>query len=128
MGEKIPNWLRYIFALPYGLLISIIGFIIMRFSLLLFADPKSLYFAIISFIFKNGVNILLFFYGLNLMLPNHKFVITIIISIIFGLLYTFLEGMIVIANNISIEYTLAYIEVIISLIISCWLSYNKKYE
>lgn len=126
--EKIPNWLRYLLAIPYGLLLVVISAGILTLSNLLFSDPNSLYFYISSFIFKNGLNIMIFFWGINMMLPNHRFKITLIISIIFGLAYTLLEGIGIAQNNISWIYIIAYIEVIISLIISCYLSFNKKFD
>ena len=126
--EKIPIWLRYILSVPYGIALTILFYLLMRFSLLLYADQNSLYFYFTTFIFRNGINILILFYGINSMLPNHKFKITLILSILSGGAYTILEIIGIMQGNISIEYIIAYVEVVSCLIISCILSCKNKFE
>lgn len=126
--EKIPNWLRYVLAVPYGLILVIISAFIIYFSNIMFADPDSLYFYLSNFIFRNGINVIIFFWGLNTALPNYRFKVTLVISIIFGLAYTLLQGISIARNTINLEYIIAYIEVIICLITSCYLSFNKKFD
>lgn len=126
--EKIPIWLRYILAIPFGLLQTILFGLVNIISNSIYRDSNSLSAQLITFLYKNGINVIVFFYGINYMLPNHKFIITLIISVIFGIIYTFIEGMSFVIGNISLEYTLAYIEMIICLIVSCYLSFNKKFE
>ncbi len=124
----MPNWLRYVLAVPYGLILVIVFAFIIYFSNIMFADPNSLYFYLSNFIFRNGINIIIFFWGLNTVLPNYRFKITLVISIIFGLAYTLLQGISIVRNTINLEYIIAHIEVIICLIISCYLNFNKKFD
>ena len=126
--DRLPNWLRYILAIPYGIVLVIfVGFII-YISNLFFSDSNSLYTYIITFVYRNGINVIILFYGINNMLPNYKFKITLIISIIIGMIYSILQGMSIILGNLSIEYIIAYIELIFALILSCYFSFTKKFE
>ena len=73
--DRLPNWLRYVLAIPYGIvLVVFVGFII-YISNLFFSDPDSLYTYIITFVYRNGINIIILFYGINNMLPNYKFIL-----------------------------------------------------
>lgn len=129
MEEKInniPNWLRYILAIPYGILLVLFVFIILQISNSLYADSDSFWSLLLTFLFRNGINLIIFFYGLNVMLPNYKFKITLILSIAFGIFYTFIGGMAYVTDNITIEYILADIEVISCLILSCYFSFTQK--
>ena len=126
--SKMPNWLRYLLAIPFGILLVIFMAIVIQISNSFFGDSDSLWNVLTTFLYRNGINVIVFFYGINVMLPSHKFIITLIISIIFGVIYTFIEGMAFMIGNISFEYILAYIEIIICLIVSCYYSFNKKFE
>lgn len=126
--NKMPNWLRYVLAIPFGIILVILIGIVILISNSIYSDIDSLWFQLITFLYKNGINVIVFFWGVNSMLPAHRFTITLIISIIFGIIYTFIEGMAFMVGNISLEYILAYIEIIICLIISCYYSFNKKFE
>lgn len=126
--NKIPSWLRYILAIPFGLLLAFLIGVVVLISNSIYSDIDSLWFQLITFLYKNGINVIVFFFGVNSMLPAHRFTITLIISIIFGIIYTFIEGMAFMVGNISLEYVLAYIEIIICLIVSCYYSFNKKFE
>lgn len=125
---KIPNWARYIIAIPAGLIaVIIVGFFV-QFSNLLVSDPNSLNMNIVTFLYRNGVNAIVFFWAINYILPNHKFLITLIISIGFGIFYSIIEGMAIMQKTISLEYILAFIEFIACLIISCYLSFTSKFN
>ena len=126
--EKIPNWARYILAIPAGLIaVIIVGFFV-QFSNLLVSDPNSLNMNIVTFLYRNGVNTIVFFWTINYILPSHKFLITLIISIGFGIFYSIIEGMAIMQEMISLEYILAFIELIACLIISCYLSFTSKFN
>ena len=126
--EKMPIWLRYLIAIPFGILISTLVGIIFSISNLIYSDPDSIWNLITSFIFKNGVNFICFFYGINVMLPKHKFIFTITLSIIFGIIYSIIQGMNIITSSLTIEYIFAFIEVILSLVISCYFSFKNKFD
>ena len=126
--DRLPNWLRYVLAIPYGIvLVVFVGFII-YISNLFFSDSDSLYTYIINFIYRNGVNIIILFYGINNMLPNYKFKITLILSIIIGIVYSVFLGMLIMLGDLSIEYIIAYILLIFTLILSCYFSFTEKFE
>jgi hypothetical protein len=126
--EKIPSWLRYILAIPFGIIMVLFIALITLITQLLYADPNSLWITIISFIFANGINVIVFFYGLNIMLPKKKFVITLAISIIVGILYSISQGMSIVMNTITWEYIIAYILFMTCMGISCYMSYKGKFE
>ncbi len=126
--EKIPNWLRYILAIPFGIIMVLFIALITLITQLLYADPNSLWITIISFIFANGINVIVFFYGLNIMLPKKKFVVTLVISIIVGILYSISQGMLIVMDTITWEYIIAYILFMTCMGISCYMSYKGKFE
>ena len=126
--EKIPNWLRYIIAIPYGILLVIFMGITMHFTNLWFVEPDSFFMHLSTFVFRNGLNVIVFFWGLNTMLPKHRFIITLIISIIIGILYSAIQGASIMTNTMNLEYFLAFVEFMICLIISCYYSFNNKFE
>lgn len=126
--NKIPDWLRYILAIPFGILAVLFICLIIFISQLLYADPNSLWTIISNFIFANGINVIVFFYGLNIMLPKKKFMITLTISIIVGILYSILQGMSIVMNILTWEYIIAYILFMTCIVISCYMSYKGKFE
>ena len=126
--DRLPNWLRYILAIPYGIFLVIFVGLIIYISNLFFSNPNSLYTYIINFIYRNGVNIIILFYGINNMLPNYKFKITLILSIIIGIVYSVFLGMLIMLGDLSIEYIIAYILLIFTLILSCYFSFTEKFE
>jgi len=125
---KWPNWLRYTLAIPFGIALVIIFGLIIGISNLLYLDPNSSMNYIINFAYANGINIIIFFWAINSMLPKYRFQITLTISILFGIFYCIVEGMSIITNNISLEYIIAFIEIIVCLIISCYMSFKKKFN
>lgn len=124
--EKMPNWLRYILAIPFGIICAIFIAVVFVISNWLYSTANWTY--ILNFLYKNGINVIVFFYGVNIMLPNFKFQVTLAISIIVGILYSILEGMSIMENTLTIEFIIAYLEFIICLIVSCYCSFNKKFE
>ena len=126
--NNLPNWLRYILAIPCGIIFTLIVVFFILLSANLFSDPNSIYNIFINFILANLVSVMLFFWGINMMLPKHKFVITLTISIIFGITYSILQGLHIAHYGISIEYTIGYICFLIGLIISCIFSFKNKFE
>lgn len=126
--DKIPNWLRYILAIPFGIISVIFFSFIISLSTLLYSDVDSLWFKLCSFIYSNGINIIIFFYTFNYILPKYNFKITLAFTIIIGILYSILQGVSFAANTFTLEYIIAFILVIISLIISCVMTYNQFKE
>lgn len=126
--EKVPNFARYILAIPIGIVAVIVVGILVQLSNLLVSDPNSLNMNIVTFLYRNGINVIIFFWAINYILPNHKFLITLILSIGFGLFYSIIEGMSIIVGSISLEYILAFIEFISCLVISCYLSFTRKFD
>ena len=126
--EKFPNWAKYMLAIPAGIIAVIVVAFFVQLSNLLVSDPNSLNMNIVTFLYRNGVNAIIFFWTINCILPKHKFLITLIISIGFGIFYSIIEGMYIIQGNISLEYILAFIELIACLIISCYLSFTGKFN
>lgn len=126
--DKIPNWLRYILAVPFGIISVIFFSLIISLSTSLYSDVNSLWFKLCAFIYSNGINIIIFFYTFNCMLPKYNFKITLTFTIIIGILYSILQGISFATNTLTLEYLIAFILVIISLIISCIIVYNQFKE
>jgi hypothetical protein len=92
------------------------------------AAPDSLYTQVVNFLYKNGVNILAFFFAVNYVLPKYKFQFITGISIIIGLLSSIALGMMIITGTINWWRIVAYIEIIIALILSCYMSYHHQLD
>ena len=92
--EKVPNWLRYIIAIPGGILGSILAYCIVNFSNLWIASPDSLMIKLWAWVYGNGVGILIALYFMDLILPKYKVQFNITLSLLYGALivvaFTFL--------------------------------------
>jgi len=124
--KNIPNWLRYILAIPFGILFMLTVGAIIWISNLLYNSPSSLWTTISNFIFANGINVIVFSYGMNLMLPKHQFKITLTLCTILGILYSMLMGASCISNNLTTEYIIAFLLFVCSLITSSVSSYKSS--
>lgn len=124
--ENMPNWLRYILAVPFGLLAVVFISIILIISNYLYSNEN--WQNIVMFLYKNGINVIVFFVAFNIMMPKYRFQITLTICILLGILYSIVQGMSIMQGTMTTEYIVAYIEFIISLIISCISSFKTKNE
>jgi hypothetical protein len=123
--EKIPNWLRYTLAIPFGIVCSILGYYIIWFSNVLYASPDSLYMFLIDYLYNNCFNAVVLIYSMNYMLPKHQFKFTLVVSIIFcGLGFVGL-GMSIIMQNITTSYIIGLILTFIAFIGSCCYTFNE---
>ena len=92
--EKIPNWLRYIIAIPGGILGMIVVYFIGYFSNLWVASPDSLMMKFFAWLYGNGIGIIVGLYCMDLILPKYKIQFNITLSLLYGALivvaFTFL--------------------------------------
>lgn len=84
--NKIPNWLRYILAIPAGIALAVVGSILTYISNRYVSDPNSWNMVFIRFVEPNIGMPMFFIVGVYVMLPNHKKVISGSISIILALI------------------------------------------
>lgn len=84
--NKIPNWLRYILAIPAGIVVAVAGSILTYISNRYVSDPNSWNMVFIRFVEPNIGMPMFFIVGVYVMLPNHKKVISGTISIILALI------------------------------------------
>lgn len=84
--NKIPNWLRYILAIPAGVALAVVGSILTYISNRYVSDPNSWNMVFIRFVEPNIGMPMTFIVGVYVMLPNHKKVISGTISIILALI------------------------------------------
>ncbi len=126
--NKIPNFVRYIVAIPFGILCLIVGYYIGYFSQLYIASPDSLAIKIYNFLYQNGINVLVMIGGMNLILPKHRFKFTLIISVIFGFIGITGLGINIAYNNITISYIVGLILTILAFIYACYSTFNDEKE
>lgn len=126
--EKIPNWLRYIIAIPASLIGTILIIMFINFNTMLFSDTNSLWYSAINFILANFVSVLVFFLCLNYILPKYKFIFTLILSILLLILIYCLLIFSTLSNNLSTQYVIGNILFSIGCVISCYLSKKEKFN
>lgn len=122
--EKIPNWLRYILAIPFGIVVNIAFYWIVYYSNLFFSHPESLYMLIIDFIYVNFINVFVIIGAMNSMLPKHQYKFTITLSIIGCLLSLFA---ITFGDNEFFDYV-GIIGTMIAFIMVSYMTYNDYPE
>ena len=123
--EKIPNWLRYILAIPFGIICSILIYYVGYFSNLWIASPDSLMIKFYDYIYSNVINILIFMITMSYMLPKHQFKFVLTISIIFCSLSLIVIGMAIVMNTITLQDLIGMILSIVASIWSCFYIYNE---
>lgn len=125
--EKIPNWLRYILAIPYGIVINILVYWAYYYSNLFFSHPESMYMLLIDYLYVNCVQIFVFFTCMCQMLPKHQFKFTITISILYCSVCIFALGFAFATQTLEYNWTdwLAVIISITSFVYSCYYINNE---
>ena len=123
--EKLPNWLRYILAIPFGIVCSIIGYYFVWFSNVLFASPDSLYMVLIDYMYTNCFNVFVMIYSMNYMLPKHQFKFTVTLSIIYCSLCLFALGLVFTEMSYTWSDYLAFILTFGAFIYSCYYTFNE---
>ena len=126
--NKIPNWLRYILAIPFSLIAVIVGYYIFYWSNLWVASPDSLMMIFFNFIYKNGLNVFVLIGTLNYILPKHQIKFTLTISIIFCAIGFIGLGMVLLVGEITLPYIIGFITTLISFIISCIFTFKEYYN
>lgn len=126
--EKLPNWLRYIIAIPISIIGTMIVLFFINFSNMLFSDTNSLWYFIINFAVANFISVLVFFFCLNYILPKYEFTFTLVISILICFLITFLLVSTIITNALNFKDIIGLLLSIASCIISCILSKKGTFK
>lgn len=123
--NKLPNWLRYIVAIPIGIISLVVFYYIGYFSNLYIASPDSIYIKIYNFLYNNGINVIIMISVMNYVLPKYQFQFTLILSILFcGIAFTGL-GMNILMQNITTFYIIGFLLTIISFIFCCYYTYKE---
>ncbi len=125
--NRFPNWLRYILAIPFGILCLYIGYYVGYFSNLYIASPDSWCVVVFNFVYNNGINVMVMISTMNWMLPKHQFKFTLVISIILCGLGLVGLGMSILMRSITIPYIVGLITTIICFIGMCCYTY-KEFE
>ena len=123
--EKIPNWLRYILAIPFGILSLFVVYYIGYFSNLYVASPDSIMMAVYDFTYSNFFNVIVMIYSMNYMLPKHQFKFTLVISILFCALGFVGLGMNILLGDITFIFILGFILNFVAFIICCVTTFNQ---
>lgn len=110
--EKIPNWLRYGLAIPFGLICGILGYYIYYLGNLWVASPDSLMMKFCNFIYSNCIIILVIVYAMNTMLPKHQFKFTLVVTILYCALGLVSLGILIITQSITWKFIVQLIMVI----------------
>lgn len=123
--NKIPNWLRYILAVPIGIVCLYIVYFIGYFSNLYIASPDSLCIEIYKFIYSNCINVLVMISSMNFILPKYQFKFTLVISIIFCSIGFVGLGMNILMQNITVTYIIGLVLTMASFGFSCYHTFKK---
>lgn len=123
--KVIPNWLRYILAIPFGIICMILGYYLFHISNLWVASPDSLMVIFLDFIYNNSLNAIVIILSMDLMLPKHQFVFALIVSIIFCAIGFMSFGITIITQTCSVIFIIELILELISFIYSCYYTYKK---
>lgn len=118
--ERIPNWLRYILAIPYGIVSYLIIYYIGYFSNLWIASPDSLMIRFYCYIYTNVIGTFIFMYAMISMLPKHQFKFAVVVSIILCALAFVGIGMSIMIGNVTYSDIIAIFLWVGSFIYSCY--------
>lgn len=126
--EKMPNWLRYILAIPVSALLAYSFEFIFVYILSPLKDGNiyDLILLLEQYLVVNVGVLLVFFYYLNIILPAYQFQFTCGICILLGSLYCIVLGM-----SITWGFSFNWISFILSMltfIITPYLSYLKVFD
>ena len=124
--EKLPNWLRYILAIPFGILAYIVISFIILLGQSLFNDANSIWLTLISFIISNGISIIIFLNAVYFMVPNNKYKFTLVLAIFIEIFCTILTFNVFTIANITLGTMLAYILFTICLVLSLCFLHNQS--
>ena len=123
--EKLPNWLRYILAVPFGIFCCIIGYYIFWFSNAFYASPDSLYMTLIKYIYTNFFNVIVMIHSINYMLPKHHFKFTLVISIIFCGFGFFGLGISFLTQSITLSSIIGFLLTFVAFVGCCYHTFYK---
>ncbi len=126
--NKIPNWLRYILAIPVGLIAVIIGYYIFYWSNLWVASPDSLMMKFCTFIYQNGLNVFILIGVIVYIVPKHQIEFAIVLSIIFCSIGFVGLGMTILVGEITFSYIIGFTLTLISFIVNCLFVFKKYYS
>lgn len=124
--EKIPNWLRYILAIPFGIVCLVIGYYIGYIGNRWVASPDSLMMITYNFLYANGINVIMMMYGMNTMLPKYKFRFTLVVSIILFCLGIISLRLTIFMNTITVKYVIGLFLTFLAIIFSCYYTYQQE--
>lgn len=124
--KRMPNWLRYLLALPLSILSIIPIDIIIFISNWLYSDINSVWYFISNFIVANVLNILIFFFSLNYILPKYKFGVTVTFNAILVVLIFLLLISSMYNYTLDFKTFIGLVLNAIACIISCYYSYKNK--
>lgn len=126
--NKIPNWLRYILAIPFGIICLILGYYIFYFSNRWVASPDSLMMKFCNYIYVNGINAMVLIFAMDKMLPKHQFKFALAVSIFFCSLGLIGLGMSVMIGNITVSNVVGTFLTIAAFIYSCYYTFKEFHE
>lgn len=122
--EKIPNWIRYIIAIPVAILGVILAGLFLMIFVFGYATPDSLIMQAFPYFYGSFANVFVFCYVLTYILPNYKFEITLGLSCLY-------VGILVMAiymlNTFQMLYFSHSVELLLT-IIACIISCYKVHE
>lgn len=122
--DKIPNWLRYILAIPVGLISIFLFYYIGYFSTRFVASEDSIAMWLFYFLYQNGINVIVMVTAMNYVLPKYQFRFTIAVAIIFCSLGMIGLGISIMTNSITVKYIIGLILTFCSFIYACYHTYK----
>lgn len=122
--KKIPNWARYILAIP-GALVFTIAVYLLNLLCIGYASPDSLIVQLLPWTFGSFVKIIAFCYGFVCILPKYQFELTIAASGLYIGFYFFVMLFLKATNNLNLGSIISFLLMITACIIGCYVSYSK---
>ena len=126
--EKMPSWLRYIIAIPIGIICLYLVYYVGYFSNLFIASPDSPIIKIYVFLYSNGINVLVMTTVMNFILPKHKFSFTLILAIIFCSLGMIGVGMNIVTGTLTVKNAIGLLLTILAFIYACYNAFEQDRE
>ena len=125
--EKVFTIIRYVFAIPAGVLAYILCDLVLLFLMRL-PENQTYGDIVMKFVWVEFINIIAFFCVLNYTLPKYKFVISVVLASIIGTLLLILLVMNYYYGLITVKVIIALILNYSALIMSCSMSYKGTFD
>lgn len=125
---KVLTIVSYIFAIPMGILAYLFSALLLTLYTPIEGSYETYFGILIRFIWLNFGHFIAFFWGLNITLPNHKFIITLILASILSTIFIIMFIFYIYLGILTAEIIFAFILNLLAFIVSPIMSYYNKFK